>query len=140
MAEELTMTIGPSGQPPVTTYTYDSGSVSLAPRAAVSHSMFELRTVVARIDAFCRAVRAGEPPTTALDPPMNYRYRKQNDAPTQILCEFRSGALQVEATIGVVTRIVDFAPRNDATVAWSDFELFAQWMTLLAEFVSRPTL
>lgn len=139
MADALSMSIGPTGQPPVTTYTYDAGQVTLSARAAVAYHFRDLISIVARIGVFASAAQIGQtPPFSQPNTPLRYRYDIDNATPTQVDAHFRVGNLNLTATIDLAAGIVSFAERPERTIAWSDFELFHSWLQMLLHLARRP--
>ena len=141
MADEITMSIGPSGQPPTTVYTYSGGVVTLAPRAIVAHAPGALSSVIGRIDAFARAVTTGQAvPFSQPDTPFRYRVDANGPGPVVDACTFRAGALNTGASVDTSTKVTLFDARPQVDLAWADFELFTEWLRFLLTLAARPAV
>lgn len=141
MADDVTMSIGPTGQPPTTVYTYSAGGVTLSPRVATVRTVPEVASIVARIEAFVAAVKIGQvPPFTQPDTPFRYRVDASGPPPVVYACTFRAGPLNTASSVDTAAKTVAFDARPQVVLAWSDFELFAGWMRFLLTLAARPTI
>lgn len=140
----VSMSIGPSGQPPSTTYTYDVGLVTLSPRPATQRTAAELLSVVRSIKIFKMAVlNSDSPDIIPPSPPLIYRSLVEAETPSVATCRFRCpGAnagpnLTIDAQQDLTTRVTSFEPRQERVITWGDFDLFFRWMMLLGDLASR---
>lgn len=140
MPLNVTMSIGPPGQPPSTSYTHEDGAVTLSARPQTTRSPTEVSGVVASIDMFLRVAASGGPPP-ATPPGQPHQYRLDAQGPNAIGCRFRcpatAGNLTVDATIDLQAKTVTFEARPEKTIAWSDFESFASWMRQVLAYAYR---
>lgn len=136
--------IGPSGQPPTTTYYYDAGVVALSDRPATVRSASQVVSIVDNIRLFQRAVLTSDPsaPVVAIGDP--FKWTVQYDA-GNLVCQFRcqgtGGAppyLTVEVEQNISTRVTSFAAREGRDIAWGDFLLFVRWMEFIRHLATRP--
>lgn len=143
MPDEISLTIGPQGQPPSTYYVYLDGLVTLGARPATQRTPSEVRSVVSSIEDFARIVRRRilAPPATPPAAPYHLHHEVDADLPGVIAARFRcpasAGNLNVNASIDLVTRITTFEERPQKTIAWSAFEMFVRFMDLLAYTAQR---
>lgn len=138
------MDIGPSGQPPVTKYTYDLGVVTLSARAAVVYAPTELASAVRAIRVFRQAVWVNDPKVLVTLPEPPFNYRVHDGDPNMLDCQFRCANadppppnLTLDATIDMTTRAISFAARPERTIAWGDFLLFVSWLEFVLLLANR---
>lgn len=141
----VALDIGPQGQPPATHYTYDLGSVTLSPRASIQHTPEELDSVVSIITLFRRMVTTNDPGAAVDVPEEPYQDKTTRDG-TVIKFRFHADALDdqqqpfelvAKVEIDVVTRVIDFDARPQATLSWGDFLLFVRWMQVISFHARR---
>lgn len=138
------MDIGPSGQPAVTTYTYDLGLVTLSARDAVVFTAPQLSTAVRSVRVFRQAVRVNDPNAVISPPAPPFDYRVNDGDPNMLSCRFRCAAvdppppnLTIEATLDLFTRVTSFDSRPERTIAWGDFLLFLAWLEFVSGLANR---
>jgi hypothetical protein len=140
----VSMSIGPPGSPPSTSYAYDAGVVTLSARPATSRSAVELAGIVASIRNFHRAVMSNDGPAiVAPVPPLDFRLRAEVETPTVATYRFRCNGVAdgptftVDASLELASRVTSFEARPERSITWGDFDLFLSWMRMLAEMARR---
>lgn len=136
----VTMSIGPSGEPPSTSFVYDGNFVTLNPRPAVERTAQQMISGLLRIASFMRAVRDESPEAASSKYPYLSQIEGVEGEENLIHCRFKCfEKFEQTATIDLNQHIVFVDERaEEKTINWTDFESYVRFLREILAILQRP--